>query len=418
VSGRTAAERVVVTGLGIVSPLGIGHPEAWAGALAGRSGAGPITRFDASEHGAKIAFEVKDFDPLTYIDRRSARRMDRSSQLAVAAAGLALEDAGLTIPDNAERYGAVISTGNGGNATYEDAHRTLLERGSDRVSPVALPMIICNMAAGHVSIAYGLQGPLTCILTACASSLHAIGEAADVIRRGAADVMLAGGSEAAVTPYALAALDASRAMSHRNDDPAAASRPFDLDRDGFVLGEAGAILVLERLDRAIDRGAPVIAELAGYGATSDAHHITEPHPGGAEQARAVIRALASGGIDPNSVGHINAHATSTLAGDASEINGIVTALGADRASRVAVSATKSMHGHCLGAAGALETALTVLAIADQIVPPTINLDNLDPACIGVDHVRAARARTIETALCSGFGFGGHNAVLAITKVHE
>jgi 3-oxoacyl-[acyl-carrier-protein] synthase II len=418
VSPRAITERVVITGIGLVSPLGIGRSETWSAALAGRSGAGPVTHFDASAHGAQIAFEVKGFDPLTYIDRRAARRMDRSSQLAVAAAGLALEDAGLAIPDNAERYGAVISTGNGGNATYEDAHRTLLERGPDRVSPVALPMIICNMAAGHVSIAYGLQGPLTCILTACASSLHAIGEAADVIRRGAADVMLAGGSEAAVTPYAMAALDASRAMSHRNDDPEAASRPFDRDRDGFVLGEAGAILVLERLDLAVDRGATIIAELAGYGATSDAHHITEPHPEGSEQARAIVRALASGDIDPASVGHVNAHATSTVAGDASEIHGIVTALGADHASRVAVSATKSLHGHCLGATGALETALCALAVTDQTVPATINLDHLDPSCDGVDHVRTSRPHAIDTALCSGFGFGGHNAVLAITKVDE
>ena len=266
-----------------------------------------------------------------------------------------------------------------------------------------------------MSITYGLRGPLTCVLTACASSLHAIGEAADIIRRGAADVMLAGGSEAAVTPYAMGALDASRAMSHRNDDPQAASRPFDVDRDGFVLGEAGAILVLERMDLAIARGADIVAELAGYGATSDAHHITEPHPEGAEQARAIRRALESGGIAPETVDHVNAHATSTVAGDASEVHGIITALGADQAARIAVSATKSMHGHCLGATGALEASLTALAIADQTVPPTINLDNLDPACRGVDHVRVARAQTVRTALCSGFGFGGHNAVLAITQ---
>lgn len=413
---RELRERVVITGIGLVSPLGIGRTDAWAAALAGRSGAGPVTHFDASGHGAQIAFEVKGFDPLTYIDRRAARRMDRSSHLAVAAAALAIEDAGLVIPPDAERYGAVISTGNGGNATYEDAHRTLLERGPDRISPVALPMIICNMAAGHVSIAYGLKGPLACVLTACASSLHALGEAADIIRRGAADVMLAGGSEAAITPYAMAALDASRAMSHRNDDPVGASRPFDAERDGFVLGEAGAILVLERMDLALERDATIVAEIAGYGATSDAHHITEPHPEGCEQAQAIRRALASGGIDPASVDHVNAHATSTLAGDASEVQGIITALGARDAERIAVSATKSMHGHCLGATGALEAALTALAVADQAVPPTINLDCLDPACFGVDHVRTARNQVIRTALCSGFGFGGHNAVLAICRV--
>lgn len=221
-----------------------------------------------------------------------------------------------------------------------------------------------------------------------------------------------------MTPYAMGALDASRAMSHRNGDPQAASRPFDVDRDGFVLGEAGAILVLERMDLAIARGADIVAELAGYGATSDAHHITEPHPAGAEQARAIRRALESGGIAPETVDHVNAHATSTVAGDASEVHGIITALGADQAARIAVSATKSMHGHCLGATGALEASLTALAIADQTVPPTINLDNLDPACRGVDHIRVARAQTVRTALCSGFGFGGHNAVLAITQVAE
>ncbi len=415
-SGRELRERVVITGIGVVSPLGIGRKDAWAAALAGRSGAGPVTHFDASHHGAQIAFEVKGFDPLTYIDRRAARRMDRSSQMAVAAAGLAIEDAGLVIPADAERIGAVISTGNGGNATYEEAHQTLLERGPDRVSPVALPMIICNMAAGHVSMTYGLHGPLACVLTACASSLHALGEAADIIRRGAADVMLAGGAEAAVTPYAMAALDASRAMSHRNDDPVGASRPFDQARDGFVLGEGGVILVLERMDLALARGATIVAELAGYGATSDAHHITEPHPEGTEQAHAIRRALASGGIDPTSVDHINAHATSTLAGDASEIHGIITALGAQQAATIAVSATKSVHGHCLGATGALEASLTALAVAEQMVPPTINLDNLDPGCLGVDHIRTARAHAIRTALCSGFGFGGHNAVLAICKV--
>jgi len=416
VSGRGLQERVVITGIGLVSPLGIGRADAWAAALAGSSGAGPVTHFDASAHGSQIAFEVKGFDPLSYIDRRAARRMDRSSQLAVAAAGLAIEDAGLVIPADAERFGAVISTGNGGNATYEEAHRTLLERGPDRVSPVALPMIIANMAAGHVSMTYGLQGPLACVLTACASSLHAIGEATDIIRRGAADVMLAGGAEAAVTPYAMAALDASRAMSHRNDDPIGASRPFDAARDGFVLGEAGAILVLERMDLALARGATIIAELAGYGATSDAHHITEPQPAGTEQARAITRALASGDIDPATVDHVNAHATSTVAGDASEIHGIITALGAEHAATIAVSATKSVHGHCLGATGALETSLTALAVSDQMVPPTINLDNLDPACVGVDHIRRARAQRVRTALCSGFGFGGHNAVLAICAV--
>jgi len=417
VSGRPLEQRVAVTGIGLVCPLGIGREAVWAAAREGRSGAGPITRFDASGHGARIACEVKDFEPLDFIDRRAARRMDRSSQFAVAAGRMALEDAGLSAGDDPERIGAVISTGNGGNETYEEQHRIFLERGPDRVSPVAVPTIIANMAAGQVSIQLGLQGPLSCVLTACASSLHAIGEAADVIRRGAAEVMLAGGSEAAVSPFALGMLDASRAMSHRNDDPEGASRPFDRDRDGFVLGEAGAVLVLERMDLAIARGADILCELAGYGATSDAHHITEPEPNGREQARAMRIAIERGGIDPDTVDHVNAHATSTSVGDIAEVRGIIAALGADRARRVAVSATKSMHGHCVGGTGALEAALTALAIRDRTVPGTINLQHLDPDCEGVDHVTATRGQHVRAALCSGFGFGGHNAVLAMTEVN-
>lgn len=407
-----------MTGIGLVCPLGIGRDAVWTAAREGRSGAGPITRFDASQHGARIACEVKGFEPLDFIEKRAARRMDRSSQFAVAAGRMALEDAGLSVGDDAERFGAVISTGNGGNETYEEQHRIFLERGADRVSPVAVPTIIANMAAGHVSIQLGLQGPLSCVLTACASSLHAIGEAADMIRRGAAEVMLAGGSEAAVTPFALGMLDASRAMSHRNDDPQGASRPFDRDRDGFVLGEAGAVLVLERMDLAVARGAGILCELAGYGATSDAHHITEPEPNGSEQARAMRIAMAHGGIAPEEVDHVNAHATSTSVGDIAEVRGIIGALGADRARHVAVSATKSMHGHCVGGTGALEAALTALAIRDRTVPGTINLEHLDPDCEGVDHVRATRPQHVRAALCSGFGFGGHNAVLAMTEVTE
>lgn len=409
---------MAVTGLGLVCPLGIGREETWAAAKAGRSGAGPITRFDASAHGAKIACEVKGFEPLDFIDKRAARRMDRSSQFAVAAARLALDDAGVVVGEDAEYIGAVISTGNGGNETYEEQHRIFLERGPSRVSPVAVPTIIANMAAGHVSIQLGLHGPLSCVLTACASSLHAIGEAADVIRRGGAEIMLAGGSEAAISPFALGMLDASRAMSHRNDDPEGASRPFDRDRDGFVLGEAGAVLVLERMDLAIARGANIICELAGYGATSDAHHITEPEPNGIHQARAMLRAMETGGIDPGQIDHVNAHATSTSVGDIAEVRGIIGARGAERAARVAVSATKSMHGHCVGGTGALEAALTALAIRERTVPGTINLEHLDPLCEGVDHVTATRSQHVRAALCSGFGFGGHNAVLAMTEVTE
>lgn len=416
---RDASRRVVVTGIGIVSPIGIGRQETWEAALAGRSGAAPITQFDASRHGVKIACEVTGFDPADHFDRRSVRRMDRASQLAIVAAREAVAEAGLVIEGRAERVGAVISTGNGGNASFEEQHLTLMERGPGRVSPLTVPMSIANMAAGQVSIDLGIKGPLLCVLTACATGLHSIGEAVDMVRRGAADAVLAGGSEAAITPYAVAGLDASKAMSHRNDDPVGASRPFDVNRDGFVLGEAAAVLVLERLDHALERDAPIVCEITGYGATCDAYHLTEPAPGGAEQAEALRIALRSGGVDPSEVDYVNAHATSTNAGDVAEIAGIVAALGADNAARTAVSATKSMHGHCVGATGALEAALTALTIAAGAIPPTINLAELDPGCAGVDHVaNVARRTPVRVAACSGFGFGGHNAVIAMTAVER
>ncbi|HWH13547.1 MAG TPA: beta-ketoacyl-ACP synthase II [Miltoncostaeaceae bacterium] len=414
---RDAHDRVVITGVGLVSPLGTGRAEAWSAAVAGRSGAGPITQFDARDHGVKIACEARGFDPLDHLDRRTVRRMDRASQLAVTAARLALEDAGLSVDGREERIGTVISTGNGGNASFEQQHRTFLERGADRVSPVTVPMSIANMAGGQVSIELGLRGPMLSVLTACATGLHSIGEAMHMVRSGMADAVLAGGAEAAITPYAVAGLDASKAMSHRNDDPAGASRPFDADRDGFVLGEAGAVLVLERLDQALARGADVLCEVAGYGATSDAYHLTEPAPGGAEQAEALRVALRGAGLEPEQLDYVNAHATSTVAGDVAEIAGIVEALGPEVAARTAVSATKSMHGHCVGATGALETALTALTIAEGVIPPTINLEALDEACAGVDHVaNRARRASVRAAACSGFGFGGHNAVLTLTAV--
>lgn len=413
------AQRVVITGVGLVSPIGVGRTETWRAALAGTSGAGPITAFDASDHGVKIACEVTGLDPLDHFDRRTLRRMDRASQLAIVAARLAVEDSGLPIAGRAERVGTVISTGNGGNASFEEQHRTFLERGPDRVSPLAVPMAIANMAGGQVSMDLGIRGPLLSVLTACATGLHSVGEALDMIRRGAADAVLTGGSEAAVTPFAVAGLDASKAMSHRNDDPAGASRPFDVDRDGFVLGEAGAVLVLERLDHALERDAPILCELAGYGATCDAYHLTEPAPGGSEQAEALRVAMRGAGVDPSEMDYVNAHATSTNAGDVAEIAGIVQALGPANAARTAVSATKSMHGHCVGATGALEAALTALSIAEGAIPPTINLDALDPECAGVDHVaNEARHGAVRVAACSGFGFGGHNAVLVMRAVER
>jgi 3-oxoacyl-[acyl-carrier-protein] synthase II len=409
--------RVVVTGVGLVSPLGIGTEETWRAAVAGRSGAGPITLFDASEHGCRIACEVADFVPEDHMDRKSARRMDRVSQLAVAAGRLALIDAGLDVEGERERIGAVIATGAGGNQTFEEQHKVFLERGPDRVSPLAVATIIVNMSAGWVSMALGLGGPISCPVTACASGTHGVGDAAELIRVGAADVMLAGGSEAGITPFTMAALDATRALSRRNEDPHAASRPFDVGRDGFVAGEAGAVLVLEELEHALARGAEPICEVRGYGMSGDAHHVTEPDPSGRGQVQAMRAALRDGGLDAAEVDYVNAHGTSTPSGDPVEVGAVRQLVGDDRAREVLVSSTKSMHGHAMGAAGGLEAALAALAIRDGVVPPTINLDDLDPACAGVDHVaNAARRAPIRVALSNSFGFGGHNAVIALAAV--
>ncbi len=407
--------RVVVTGVGIVSPLGIGREEAWRNAIAGRSTAGPITRFDASGHGCRIACEVSDFDPSPWIDRRGLRRMDRVTQFAVVASHLAVEDAGLTIEGDGERAGVVIATGNGSSETFETLDADLLDRGPERASPLMVPMTIVNMSAGQVSIALGLRGPSSCVVTACASGNHGIGDAAALIRRGTADVMLAGGTEAGITPFCMAGLDATRALSRRNDDPQHASRPYDRDRDGFVAAEGAGVLVLESLEHAVGRGAPILCELRGYGASSDGYHLTEPDPSGRWQVAAMRAALERGGIDPAEVDYVNAHGTSTGAGDPVEIGAIRTLFG-DRAGSVMVSSTKSMHGHGMGAAGGFEAVLTALAIHEGRVPPTINVENLDEACTGVDHVLGAtRDAEIRVALSNSFGFGGHNAVLAMTR---
>ncbi|WP_217922333.1 beta-ketoacyl-ACP synthase II [Miltoncostaea oceani] len=408
--------RVVVTGLGIVSPLGIGWRDSWDAALAGTSTARTITRFDPVDHACKIACEVRGFDPDDHIDRRAARRMDRASQLAVAAARMAVEDAGLEIRGGGERAGAVISTGNGSSQTFEDNDAQLIARGPGRASPLMVPMTIVNMSAGHVSMQLGLRGPSSCVVTACASGNHGIGDASAIIRKGAADVMVAGGTEAGVTPFCMAGLDATRALSRRNDDPEHASRPFDRDRDGFVSAEGAGILVLESLEHALDRGAPIICELVGYGASSDAYHLTEPDPSGRWQVAAMRAALARGGLDGTDVDYVNAHGTSTGAGDPVEIGAIRQLVGDDRAPSVMVSSTKSMHGHGMGAAGGFEAVLTALAIREGRVPPTINVENLDPACAGVDHVLGeSRATPVDVAISNSFGFGGHNAVLAFAR---
>jgi 3-oxoacyl-[acyl-carrier-protein] synthase II len=410
---------VVVTGIGVVSPIGTGREEVWASAVAGRSGAGPITLFDAAEHETKFACEVKDFQPGEYMEHRAARRMDRFAQLGVAAGRLALADAGLSVDGIADRAGAIVGSGVGGLETFTQQALVLHERGPSRISPLFIPMMIANMGAAQISMQLGLRGPLSCPTTACASGNHAIGDATDHIRAGRADVMLAGGAECAVSSLAIAAFNTMKALSTRNDDPATASRPFAVGRDGFVMGEAGAILVLERADHAEARGARIWCEVAGYGLSGDAHHMTEPDPTGVAPARAMTMALEDAGLGPESVDYVNAHGTSTPVGDAAEVRVLQVALGEDVAARTAMSSTKSMHGHCLGAAGGLEGAIVAMAIAEGVIPPTINLGELDPECDHVDHVaNRAREADVRVALSNGFGFGGHNATLAMTRWEE
>jgi len=420
--GRNGAgrARVVVTGLGIVSSIGIGVDEVWASASEGRSGAAPIDLFDASELVTTIACEVKDFQANDFIEHREARRMDRFAQLGVAAARMALDDANLDLDGSArDRTGAIVGTGIGGLEGFEQQVRVLIERGPTRVSPLFVPLMIPNMGAAQISMQLGLRGPLSCVSTACASGNHALGDATACIRRGDADVMLAGGTEAAVTKMGIAAFNAMRALSTRNDDAPAASRPFDAARDGFVMGEGAALLVLERLEHAEARGAEPYCEMLGYGATGDAHHLTEPDPTGAAPAAAIEMALGDAGVGPEDVGYVNAHGTSTPIGDPNEVRVLRKALGDEVAARTPVSSTKSMHGHCLGAAGGVEGVLTALAVKNDLVPPTINLDDLDPGCEGVDHVLGtARATPVGVAVSNGFGFGGHNAVIVMGRMED
>jgi 3-oxoacyl-[acyl-carrier-protein] synthase II len=407
--------RVVVTGVGLVTSLGIGREENWAAAIAGRSGAAPIARYEPLDTDTTIACEVKGFEPADFIEHRTARRMDLCAQLAVAAGRLALEDASLTVSDEiGPRVGAAVGCGIGGLESFVAQTLVVDRRGPDRASPLFIPLVIANMPAAHVSMQLGLKGPLTCPSTACASGNHALGEATEHIRNGRADAMLAGGAEATVTRTGVAAFNAMRALSTRNDAPAAASRPFDRGRDGFVMGEAGAILVLESLEHALARGAEPYCEVMGYGLSGDAHHVTEPDPTGAAPAAAITLALADAGAEPAAVDYVNAHATSTPVGDGSEVRALRRALGDDVAARTMVSSTKSMHGHCLGAAGGVEGALTALAIREGMVPPTINLDDLDPGCEGVDHVaNVAREAEVRVAISTAFGFGGHNAIIVM-----
>lgn len=407
------ARRVVVTGLGTVNPIGKDVETFWRAAQAGTSGVGRITAFDASGLKVSIAAEVPDFDPEEYIERKEARRLDRYDQLFWASTHQALADAGISYePDDpaALRAGVVVGCGIGGMISFQDGIDTMRQRGHDRVSPLAITQIISNMAAGLVSIRYNLLGPNTCVVTACAASANAIGDAAEIIKRGAADVMVAGGGEAPVCEFAIAGFSQARALSTRNDEPQRASRPFDAGRDGFVMGEGAATLILEEREHALRRGAKIYGEVAGYGMSADGYHITLPRPGGGGAARAMQLALDDAGVVAGDIDYINAHGTSTQANDSTETAAIKTVFG-DDAYRVPVSSTKSMTGHLLGGAGALEALVCLLAIRDGVIPPTINYETPDPEC-DLDYVpNVARKVPVRTAMSNSFGFGGHNVSL-------
>jgi 3-oxoacyl-[acyl-carrier-protein] synthase II len=407
--------RVVITGLGALTPLGNDVRSTWDALIAGGNGAGPITQFDVTDFPVTFACEVKDFNPTDYIDYKQARRMDRFAQLVVAAARQAEQDSGIDIAKAPDRVGASIATGIGGLKSYQDCYDTLRDRGPDRVNPFAIPAIIPNMGAGWVSMELGTKGPLGSQCTACAASNMSIGDGTDAIRLGRADVMFCGGTEAAINKVGIAGFGAMRALSRRNDEPERASRPFDAGRDGFVMGEAGAVLVLEELEHALARGAKIYGEISGYGVSADASHITDPDPTGVNPARALKMAMADAGITPEDVDYINAHATSTPIGDSSETRVIKLAMGEEQAHRIPVSGTKGATGHCLGAAGAVEALFTTLAVHEGILPPTINYEVADPDC-DLDYVpNEARKADVEIGVNNSFGFGGHNACVVIKK---
>lgn len=411
-------KRVVVTGVGAVTPIGNTPAQYWEGLLSGRNGIGPISLFDASQHKCRIAGEVKGFDPQQYLDGKEIKRMDRFAQFAVAASMQALADAQFTINElNAEQVGVIIGSGVGGIKVLEDQQTVYLTKGPDRCSPFMVPMMISNMAAGLVAIHTGAKGPNSCPVTACAAGSNAVGDAFRLIQRGFAQAMICGGAEAAVTPLSVAGFASARALSTRNDDPAHASRPFDRDRDGFVMGEGSGILLLEELEHAKSRGARIYAEIVGYGLTCDAYHMTSPAPAGEGAARAMQLALKDANLNPDRISYVNAHGTSTAANDVNETAAIKTALG-EAAYKIAISSTKSMTGHLLGGSGGIEAVATVLAIANDSIPPTINLDNPDPEC-DLDYVpHSSRAQKVEVALSNSFGFGGHNVTLAFKKYVE
>lgn len=411
-------QRVVVTGMGVVTSLGTDLPTFWSNLLDGKSGVSQIEAFDTTEYTTKIAAEIKGFDPSSYnIDKKEARKMDRFVQFGVAASKLAIEDAGLAIGDNAdpERVGVIVGSGIGGLGTWEEQHTTLMEKGPRRVSPFFIPMMIANMASGQISMITGAKGPNTAAVSACATGTHSIGDSFKTIQRGDADVMICGGAEATIRPIGMAGFCAMRAMSTRNDEPEKASRPFDVDRDGFVMGEGSGVLILESLEHAKARGARIYAEVIGYGMSGDAYHMTDPDPDGA--ARCMKKAIKDAGIDPESIQYINAHGTSTGAGDKSETTAIKKTFG-DHAYKLAVSSTKSMTGHLLGAAGGVEAVILGLTLQNGVIAPTINLDQPDPEC-DLDYVpNKPRNADVQVALSNSFGFGGHNATIIMRKFED
>ncbi|MCY7559981.1 MAG: beta-ketoacyl-ACP synthase II [Paenibacillus macerans] len=407
--------RVVITGMGAITALGQDLDTFWNNLVQGKSGVSAIDSFDVSEYPTRIAASVKDFNPEDYMDRKEGRKMDRFVQFATAAAKSALQDSGLNIGEQAdpERVGVMIGSGIGGLGTWEDQHNILLEKGPKRVSPFFIPMMIANMASGHVSILFGAKGPNTTTVTACATGTHSIGDSYKLIQRGDADVMICGGAEATIRPTGLAGFCSMRAMSTRNDEPEKASRPFDLERDGFVMGEGAGIFILEELEHAKKRGAKIYGEIIGYGLSADAHHMTEPDPNGPE--RCMKMAIRDAGIAPEQIDYINAHGTSTPVGDRSETIAIKNALG-DHAYKVAVSSTKSMTGHLLGAAGGVEGVICGLTLKHGVIPPTINLEHPDPEC-DLDYVpNVARKADVRVAMSNSFGFGGHNATIIMKKL--
>lgn len=408
-------KRVVITGLGAVTPIGIGKDEFWQALLAGKSGIGKITRFDASEYTTQIAGEVKDFDPTKYIDKKEAKRMDPFTQFAVAASKMAFEDSGIDLEsEDRTRIGTMIGTGIGGMDTLNEQYHNLFDKGPNRISPFFIPMMIGNMAAGQTSITFGLQGPCSCVMTACATGTNAIGDAFKIIQRGDADVMVAGGTEAAISPIAVAGFCSMKALSTRNDEPEKASRPFDKDRNGFVMGEGAGVVILESLEHAIARGAHIYAEIVGYGSNADAYHITAPAPEGAQAAKCMAMALKDGGIEAEAVDYINAHGTSTPLNDKNETLAIKSLFG-EHAYKLAVSSIKSMTGHLLGAAGGIECIATVLTLENDMIPPTINCDEPDEE-MDLDYVpHTSRKQVVNVALSNSLGFGGHNATILLKK---